>query len=73
MTSPHQTTSNQRWNNVVYVNVGIYNHEQRPINAAYFDIDWNNVKQRGINADFQNVGQHRNNVMNVIMGKKFKK
>ena len=60
MTSRRRTTSNQRWNNVVYVNVGIYNVERRQINVVYFKVDLNNFRhwQNNIvifNADFQNV------------------
>ena len=43
-TSRRGTTSNQRWNNVVYFNVGIYNVEQRRINVVYFNVDMNNVR-----------------------------
>ena len=38
--------SSQRWNNVVYVNVGIYTVEQRQINVIHFNVDLNNVGQR---------------------------
>ena len=62
MTSRRRTTSNQLWNNVVYVNVEIYNVEQRRINVVCFNVDLNNVKQRRdnvviFNVDFHNVGQ----------------
>ena len=58
MTSQNCKTSNQRWNNVAYVNVGIYNVEQRRINVAYFNVDLNNVTQC------------RNNVVNMTIWKK---
>ena len=35
MTLQRRATSNQRWNNVVYVNVEICNVEQRQINTVY--------------------------------------
>ena len=57
MTSRRRTTSNQRWNNVVYVNVEIYNVEQR----------WNNIVI--FNVDFHNVGQRRNSVANMAIWK----
>ena len=56
--------SNQRWNNVVYVSVEIYNVEQRWFDVRFddFSVDLNNVRQRlnnvvVFNIDFQNVGQ----------------
>ena len=58
MTSRHDTTSNQRWNNVVYFNVGIYNIKQRWINAVYFNDDGSNVRQRRNNFLF-NVEIHK--------------
>ena len=68
-------TSNQRWKNVVYINDGIYNVEQRPISVAYFNVDLNNVRQRRnnfviFNFQFYNVGEHRNNVVNMIIWRK---
>ena len=62
MTSRRRTTSNQGWKNVVYINVEIYNVEQRPINVVHFNVDLNNVRQRRsnvviLNIDFHNVGQ----------------
>ena len=59
MTLRRGKTSNQRWNNVVYVNVETYNVEQRRIN-----VDDNNVRQRRnnvviFNIDFHNVDQRR--------------
>ena len=44
-------TSNQNWNNVLYLNVGIYNAEKCPVNIVYFNVDMNND------------GQGRNNVV----------
>ena len=45
--------SNQRRNNVVYINVEIYNVEQRRIN-----VDLHNVRDNAVifNVDFHNVG-----------------
>ena len=37
--------SNQRWNNVVYLFVEIYNVEQRQVNVVFFSVDINNVRQ----------------------------
>ena len=73
MTSRHHTTSNQHWNNAVYVNV-----EQRRINVVHFNVDLNNVRQRRnnvaiFNLDFHNVGQRWNNVVNMKIWKKKKK
>ena len=55
------TTSNERCNNVVYLNFGIYNVEQSRINVAHFNIDVNNIRQRGnnivlFNVEFYNLG-----------------
>ena len=77
MTSRRHTTSNQRWNNVVYVNVEIYNVQQRWNNVVYFNVELNNVRQRRnnvviFNVDFHNVGQRRNNVANTTIWKKLK-
>ena len=38
MTSRRGTTFNQRWNNIVYINVGIYNVKQRQINFVVNDV-----------------------------------
>ena len=70
-------TSNQRWNNVVYFNVGIYNIEQCWINVVYFNVDINNVRQRRnnvviFNVDINNFGNHRNNVVKMAISKKNK-
>ena len=69
------TTSNQRWNNAVYFNVGIYNVEQRWINVVYFNVDMNNVRQRRnnvviFNVEFHNVVKRRNNVVKMTISKK---
>ena len=77
MTSQRRTLSNQGWNNVVDVNIGIYNIEQRRINVVYFDVDLNNVRKRFNNVvifiiDFRNVGQLRKNGVNVTIFKKLK-
>ena len=58
MTSQHRTTSNQPWNNAVYVNIEIYNVEQGWINIVHFNVDLNDVRQRRnsvviFNADFK--------------------
>ena len=58
MTSRRRTTLNQHLNNVVYVNIEIYNVEQRRNNIVIF------------NVDFHNVGQRWNNVVNMIICKK---
>ena len=44
--------SNQSWNNVIYVNIEIYNFKQRPLNLVYFNIDIKNVRQRQNNVSF---------------------
>ena len=36
--------SNQRWNNVAYVNVEIYNVEQRQIKDVFFNVDIYNAR-----------------------------
>ena len=58
MTSRRYTMSNQRWNNVVYVNVEIHNVQPRWSNVVYFNVELNNV------------GQRRNNVVNMTIWKK---
>ena len=63
MTSRRDATSNQRWNNVAYFNVGIYNVKQRRINVVYFNVDVSNVRQHRnnvalFNFEFHNDGQH---------------
>ena len=72
MTSRRRTTSNQRWNNVVYVN-----DEQRRINFLYSNVDINNVRPRRnnviFNVEFHNVDQSRNNVLNINICKKLKR
>ena len=55
----------------LYVNVEIYNVEQRRINVVYFNNDINNVKQDRNNVVIFNVEfQSRNNVVNMIISKK---
>ena len=78
MTSWRQATSNQRWNNVVFVNVEIYNVEQRRINVVYFNVDINNFRQRRnkvvvFNLEFHSVDHCRNNVVNTTICKKMKR
>ena len=76
-TSWRGATSNQRWNNVVYFNVGIYNVKQVWINVVYLNVDLNNVRQRQnsvviFNVQFYNFGIHRNNVVKLTISKKNK-
>ena len=59
----------------MYVNVEIYNVEQRWNNAVFFNVELNNVRQRRNNVfnfhvNFHNVGQRRNNVVDVTIWKK---
>ena len=61
MAAQRRTTSNQRWNNVVYVNVEIYNVEQLWTTIVIF------------NLEFHNVDQCRNNVVNMTIWKRFKR
>ena len=58
MMSWRRTTSNQRWNNVLYVNVEISKVQQRWNPIVYFNVELNNARQR------------RNNVANMIISKK---
>ena len=62
----------------MYVNVEIYNVEQRQINVVYFSDDINSVRQRRNNAvvfnvEFHNVDQRRNNVVNMTIFKKLER
>ena len=73
-----RTTSNQRWNNVVYVKANICNFEQPRTNVVYFNVNLNNIRQRQNNAvifnvDFHKVAKRRNNVVNMNIWKKVKK
>ena len=75
MTSRRRKTSDQRWNNVVYVNVQIYKVDQPWINVVYINVDLKKVRQRRnnvtiFNVDFHNVGQRRNNVVNMTIWNK---
>ena len=77
MRSQRHTTSNQRWNKVVHVNIEIYNAEQRRNNVVYFNVELNNVRQSRnkvviFNVDFHNVGLRRNNLANMTIWKKIK-
>ena len=65
-TSRRVTTSNQRRNNVVYFNVGIYNVEQLRIKVVYFNVVI-------LNVEFYNVGKRRSNVVKMTFSKKNKK
>ena len=57
-TSWRGTTLNQRSNNVVYFNVGIYNVNQCRVNVVYFNVDMKNVRQRRNNAVIFNENDH---------------
>ena len=62
----------------MYVNVEIYNAEQRWNNVVFFKVESNNVRQRRnnfviFNVGFHNVGQRRNNFANKTIWKKKKK
>ena len=75
MTSRHRTMSNQRLNNVVYVNGKHYNVEQRQI-KIYVDI--NNVRKLYNSTvisivEFHHVDQRRNNIVNMTIFKKSKR
>ena len=75
MTSRRHKTSNQRWNNVVYVNIEIYNVEQSRINVGNFKSDLSNIRQRrnnvvNFNVDFHNTEQSWSNVVNMAIWKK---
>ena len=77
MTSRRRITSNQRWNNVVNVNVEIYNVKQRWNNVVYFNVELKNVRQCRnnvfiFNVEFYNVGQRQNNVANMTISKENK-
>ena len=37
--------SNKRWSNIVYINVEIYNVEQRQINVVYINVEIYYVEQ----------------------------
>ena len=57
MASRSHTTSNQRWNNVVFANIETYNVECQ-INVVYFNADINSVRQHRNNVLFSNVEFH---------------
>ena len=63
---------NQRWSNVVYVNVRIYNVEHRRINVVYFKVRQRRNNVVIFNVDLHNVEPRRNNVVNMTI-KKMKK
>ena len=72
-----RTSSNKRWINLAFVNVGIYNVEQRQIIVVYFKLDLNNVRQRRnnvviFNVNLHNVEPRRNNAVNIWPLKKWK-
>ena len=67
-------TLNQRENNIVYVNVGIYNVEQHQINVVCFNVALNNVWQLQnnvviFNVDIHNVELRWNHVVNMTIKK----
>ena len=67
-TSQSVATSNQRWNNIVYFKVQIYNVKQGWINVVFFKVNIKNVRQRRnniviFNVDMSNVAKRRNNVV----------
>ena len=75
--SQPQVTPNQRWKNVVLVNVTIYNVKQRRISVVYFKVDINNAGQHQnhvviFNVDFHSFRQRQNNVVNMIICKNAK-
>ena len=77
MRSQSGTNSNQRWNNVPYFNLGIYNNKQRQNNVVYFNVGVNNVKQCRnnfvlFNFEIHNTGQRRNNIVKMTIFKKNK-
>ena len=77
MTSLRWTLSNQRWNNVTYVNAGIYSVEQCRIHVVFLNVDMNNVWQRWnivafFNVEFHNVGQRQNNVVKMAISETLK-
>ena len=62
----------------MYINVEIYNVEQRQINVVYFNVDVTNIRQRRNNAVifnvmFHNVDQRPNNIVNTTIFKKLKR
>ena len=61
----------------MYVNVEIYNVQQRWSKVVYFNVELNNVRQRRnnfviFNVDFHNVDQRQNNIANMTIWKKYK-
>ena len=61
----------------MYVNVEIYNVEERQINIDYFDVDLNNVRQLQdnfvtFNVDFRKIGHRQNSVVNATICKELK-
>ena len=70
-----KTTSNQRWNNVVFFNAGIYNLKSTLcVSTLIGTTFWqrsNNVIISKI--EFQNVGNRRNNAVKMTISKKNKK
>ena len=58
----------------MYVNVRIYNVEQRRVNIVYFNVALNNIRQSRSNVVIFNVDLHyieprRNNVVNMTIEK----
>ena len=78
MTSRRRAMSNERWNNVAYSNIGIYDVEQRQNNVVYLNFDINNVRQRRNNAvffqvEFHKVDQRRKNIVKMAIFKRMKR
>ena len=68
MTLQRHATSNQRWKNIVYVNVEIHNIEQRWNKVVFFNVEFNNVEwQRRNNVVIFNVDFH--NFTNMFIWK----
>ena len=64
-------TANQRWKNLLYFIVEIYN-------VVYFNLDMNNVRQRRtnvvlFNVEFNNFAKWKNNLLKITISKKKKK
>ena len=59
MTSRSRTTSNQRWNKVVHVNVTVYKNKQRRTNIVYFKVDLKNFRQHWNNVVIFKVEFHK--------------
>ena len=58
MTPRCRRTPNPRWNNIVYINFGIFSDQQSRLNIAYFNVDLKRVTQRRNNIVIFNVDFH---------------